>query len=245
MSESNIKTFKQFTSQELTPVSGTQLGSNEGGIHTDSSGNRHYVKFYKNADQAKVEALAGRIYHHMGIHTVKPEYRVIRGKHAVVTRYDDNLAKIKPEDFHHLTPTQASQIGKMFHAAVLTKNWDIVGTEHDNILKNAKTGDLHSIDTGGAFHFRAQGDHKEFGPDIDEHDSLRHKNQQASQVFNHVFSQHPHAERDGLDAVKKLDDEKVKTEFSQSGLKDWEKLHQNFNTRKKMLLVRYHGLKNA
>lgn len=244
MSGGKIKTFQQFTSESLTLHPKTQLGSNEGGIHTDSSGTRHYVKFYKNPDQAKVEALAGKIYHHMGIHTVSPEYRNIGGKHAVVSRYNDDLGKMQPDHFQHLTPTQASQVGRMYHAAVLTKNWDIVGAEHDNILKNAKTGDLHSIDTGGAFHFRAQGEHKDFGPDIDEHSSLKNKNEQSSRVFNRVFSQHPHAETDGVDAVRKLDDEKIKTEFRQSGLKDWEKLHQNFMSRKNLLLARYPALKN-
>ena len=239
MSDGKVKTFKQFTSESLTPQAGTQLGSNEGGIHTDSSGNRHYVKFYKNEDQAKVEALAGKIYHHMGIHTVMPEYRNIGGRHAVVSKYNDNLERMKPEHFQHLTPTQASQVGRMYHAAILTKNWDIVGDEHDNILKNSRTGDLHSIDTGGAFHFRAQGEHKDFGPDIAEHETLRSKNQQAAHVFNHVFSQHPHAEAAGASSARRLDDDKIKAEFRQSGLKDWEKLHQNFMSRKKLLLAKY------
>jgi hypothetical protein len=239
MTTSKIKTFKQFTSQPLQKVSGTQLGTNEGGIHTDSTGKRYYVKHYSNSDQAKVEVLAGKIYHHMGIHTVQPEYREIDGKPSVVSRYDDDLKKMHPSHFEKLTPEQASQVGRMYHAAVLTKNWDIVGLEHGNIVQHARTGNLHALDTGGSFHFRAQGKQKGYGPDIDEHQSLLSKNQQASHVFNHVFSHHPHAEREGLSAVKSLDDKAIENEFRSSGLRNWKELHQNFSARKKSLLAKY------
>ena len=239
MEEGKIKTFRQFTLEGLTPQHNTQMGSNPGGIHTDSTGSRYYVKFYKNADQAKTEALAGNIYHQMGIHTVKPEYRQVGGKHAVVSRYNEHLTKLKPHEFEHVTPEQAKQIGRMYHGAVLTKNWDIVGLEHDNILKDLKTGNLHSVDGGGSFHFRAQGEHKTFGPDVDEHHSLRHKNEQASHVFNRAFENHPHAEHEGLDSVKRLNDDSLHHAFKNSGLSNWEDLHKNFMLRKKALLSKY------
>lgn len=239
MTKGKLKTFKQFTSESLQMVHGTQLGSNKGGIHTDSSGGRYYVKHYKDPEQAKVEALTGRIYAHMGIHTVHPEYRDVNGKPSVVSRFDDDLKKMRPAHFEHLTSSQASDVGKMYHAAILTKNWDIVGLEHDNILQHAKTGNLHAVDTGGAFHYRAQGSLKDFGPDIDEHQSLRIRNKQTSHVFNRVFSQHPHAERDGIEAVRALDDETIEKEFKNSGLKNWKELHTNFQARKKSLLAKY------
>ena len=234
-----IKTFKQFAESALTKIPNTQMGSNQGGLYSANNGDRYYVKHYDNPDQAKSEVLAGKIYHHMGIHTAKPEYREVGGKPSVVTRYDQNLTRMKPKHFEELTPEQATQIGKMYHGAILTKNWDVVGQEHDNILKHSTTGHLHSIDAGGAFHFRAQGKNKDYGPDIGEHSSLRTGNQQSSHVFNRVFASHPHAEHNGVEAVRALDDKTIHHEFESSGLSNWKELHKNFIARKKSLLAKY------
>lgn len=234
-----FKTFAEFISEGLRKEPGSQLGSNEGGVHTDDQGQRFYVKHYGNAEQAKVEALAGKIYGHMGIHTVSPEHKIINGKPSVVSKWNDDLEKMEPHHFEKLTPHQATQVGKMYHAAVLTKNWDIVGLEHDNILRSKKTGDLHSIDTGGAFHFRARGAPKDYGPDIDEHSSLRKENPQSAHVFNAVFKNHPHAEKDGIESVRSLNDAKIHAEFKNSGLSNWKELHANFMERKKKLLSQY------
>lgn len=239
MRSRKFKTFAEFVAEGLIKAPGTQLGSNEGGIHTDEAGQKFYVKHYNNPDQAKVEALTGKIYGHMGIHTVNPEHKVIDSKHSVSSKWNDNLERMEPHHFESLTPKQAGQIGKMYHAAILTKNWDIVGLEHDNILKNKNTGDLHSVDTGGAFHFRARGSNKQYGPDIDEHSSLKKENPQAAHVFNSVFKSHPTAEKDGIKAVRALDDNKIHTEFKNSGLSNWKDLHANFMERKKKLLSKY------
>ncbi len=230
-----IKTFKEFIAEGLQKLPGTQYGSNEGGIHRDTeTGEKHYVKHYAHPDQAKAEVLAGKIYQHMGIHTLKPEHKKVNGKPAVVTKWRDGLKRVDPEQLKNLDSKQAHQVGRMYHAAVLTKNWDVVGADHDNILKDAK-GDLHSVDAGGSFHFRAQGKPKEYGPDIEEHKSLKAHNQ----VFNHTFKQHPDAEREGLKAVKNLDDKKIHSEFKNSGLSNWKELHSNFTARKKALLAKY------
>jgi hypothetical protein len=232
--------FLKFIREEkYTPVEGTQAGSNEGGIHTDSKGGKHYIKYYKNGDQGKVEALTSKIYHHMGIHTLNPEHEKINGKHAVRTKFNDKLESMHGHDFENLNKKQAHQIGRMYHGAVLTKNWDVVGLVHDNIMRHKETGDLHSIDTGGSFHFRAQGKPKEYGPDIAEHKSLRSNSDASGHVFSHVFQHHPEAERAGLDAVKKIDDNHVHGLFKNSGLSNWKELHHNFQERKKKLLAHY------
>jgi hypothetical protein len=237
---SHFLSFREYIREEWKKVSGTQMGSNEGGIHTDEHGERSYIKHYRNADQAKVEALAGKIYNHLGISTLNPEHQVINGKPSVITKYNDNLERMQPHEFEHLSPKQAGQVGRMYHAAVLTKNWDIVGLEHDNILRHGQTGDLHAIDTGGAFHFRAQGGPKEYGPDIAEHGSLRGRpGEPSTHVFGHTFKAHPHAEHEGLEAVRSLDDNKIRHEFENSGLSNWKELHTNFNERKKSLLAKY------
>jgi hypothetical protein len=231
--------FKKLLIESYVAEKGTQMGSNEGGIHTNTAnGKKYYIKYYQNGDQAKTEALAGQIYNHMGINTVNPKHEVIGGKHAVVSEYNPSLQTIRPKEFEKTTPEQANHIGRMYHAATLTKNWDIVGTAHDNIMKHPN-GNLHAIDHGGAFHYRARGGAKEYGPDIGEHSSLRNNNEASGHVFKSVFKEHPEAEKKSLDAVKKIDDTHVHSLFKNSGLSNWEALHKNFAERKKKLLDLY------
>ena len=234
-----MKSFGTFT-EALQKEPGTQYGSNEGGIYHDTdTGDKHYVKFYQNPDQARVEALTGKIYDHMGIKTIKPEHKMVDGKHAIITKWNDKLGRVHPSEFEKLNPKQADQLAKMFHAAVLTKNWDIVGLEHDNIVKDKETGDLHAIDHGGAFHFRARGGPKEYGPDISEHESLRNNGQASEHVFNSLKDQYPQAYKNGIKAVKKINNQHVHDLFQNSGLTNWKDLYNNFSERKRKLLNAY------
>lgn len=218
-------------------IPGTQKGSNEGGLHHNSLTNtKHYIKYYKNGDQAKTEALTGKIYNHMGIHTLDPHYEKIGNKHAIVTPWNDDLKSMHPASFSKLNPKQEGQIGRMYHAAILTKNWDIIGLEHDNVMHNQKTGNIHAIDHGGAFEFRAQGGHKDYDPDIKEKHSLLDTSLPSGQVFHRVFSKNPKAEKEGLKAVKGMDMTHIHTLFKTSGLKNWESLHKNFVAKRDKLL---------
>lgn len=227
--------FKQFFKEELVKEPGTQYGSNEGGVYRDSSGNRFYVKHYKNPDQAKVEALTGKIYNHMGIKTLNPEYKEINGKPSIVTPWNDKLRGMNPSEFEEVDSDQANQLGKMHAAATLTKNWDIVGLEHDNIMKH-EDGSMYAVDHGGAFHFRAQGGPKEYGPDVSERESLVNNNGASGHVFSHIFDNHPLSKAAGVEAVKNIDDEHVEGLFRNSGLSNWKELHQNFKQRKENFL---------
>lgn len=234
----NIPSFKEFVKENYKSV-GSRLGSNEGGVHEDEHGNKYYVKYYKNPDQGKAEVLAGKIYHHMGINTVQPEMAKINNKSAVVSKWDENLSVKPPKFYDKVSKTHAHQLGKMYHAAILTKNWDIAGLEHDNIMHNKHTDNLHAIDHGAAFHFRARGSHKDFGSDIDEHKSLREPHHAAGHVFNSAFKHHPEAEHNGVEAVRKINDDHIHHLFKNSGLNNWEDLHKNFQERKKKLLDKY------
>lgn len=233
-----IKKFAQFT-EELKKVEGTQKGSNDGGIHINTeTGEKHYVKHYHNADQAKTEALVGKIYHHMGIHTIHPQYIEHEGKPAISTKWNEHLKPMHKSEFDNLSHHQAHQVARMKHAAVLTKNWDIVGLQHDNIMKDHK-GNLTSIDHGGSMNFRAQGGHKDYGHDIGEHKSLIDNHEASGHVFKSTFKQHPDVERKGLDAVKNIDDTHIHHLFKHSGLSNWKELHSSFVSRKKKLLDHY------
>jgi hypothetical protein len=234
-----MKTFLEYIKEELKVDYGTQGGSNKGGQATDSvTGEKYYVKHYANSDQAKVEALTGKIYKHMGISTLNPEYKEINGKPSIATKWNPNLSSVKPKEFENTNKTQAKQIGKMYHAAALTKNWDIVGLEHDNIMKDS-SGNMVSVDHGGSFHFRARGGPKDYGSDIKEHESLRNNSEASGHVFSSVFEKHPQAEKESIDAVKKIDDEHVHGLFKNSGLSNWKELHKNFMERKSKLLSKY------
>jgi hypothetical protein len=227
-----LKSFLDFLEEELKAQSGTQMGSNEGGIHHDEDGVKHYVKYYKNGDQAKTEALTGNLYHHMGIHTIQPKYHNINGKHAIVSKYNDNLEVKHPKFYDKVSKEHAHHLGKMYHAAVATKNWDIVGLEHDNIMHDKKKGHLVSIDHGGAFNFRAQGGHKDFGSDTDEKESLRQKHLPSGHVFNSAFHHHPEAEEQSKKELKaSVDHKHVKKLFKDSGLSNWKDLHKGFTDR--------------
>ena len=176
----------------------------------------------------------------MGLHTLNPKYENHDGKHAITTKFNDNLERMEPHHFENLDQNQREQIAGMYHAGVLTKNWDIVGLEHDNIMKDKTTGHLHAIDNGGAFNFRAMGGHKDYGDDIAEHKTfLNGSNYSSSHVFNHVFQQDPHVEYKALDRVKNLDHDAVKDAFASSGLHNWPELHSNFMKRKQALLDHY------
>lgn len=229
--------FKQYLEEALKKV-GHQMGSNSGGLyHDDQTGEKHYRKEYRNGDQAKAEELTGKIYHKLGIDTFHPKYSHENGKHVISTKWRDDVRPSRDDDYADLSKDQAHQLARMHHGAVLTKNWDIVGTGKDNVMKDKK-GNFSSIDHGGAFHFRAQGGHKDYSPDIAEHKSL-HGDHDAGDVFNEVKDQHPSAFKDTIHHVKNLDDEAVKKDFKDSGLHNWEDLHKNFQERKKKLLDHY------
>lgn len=220
----------------MTPIPRTQYGSNPGGIHVDEGGVEHYVKHYANPDQGRVEALTGRIYGDMGIHTLQPEHREVNGRPALVTRWRHDLEPVHHSDFTRLSAAQHQDVGRMYHGAILTKNWDILGLGHDNVMRHTGDGRLFSVDHGGAFHFRAQGGHKDYGPDVGEHHSLRHNDQASGQVFHHVLSKDPGAYAAGHHAVEGLDMDRVRHHFETSGLSNADELHHNFVERRKALL---------
>jgi hypothetical protein len=158
-----MKTFKDFKSQILEALiqKGQRLGSNPGGLHTDDqTGEDHYVKYPKNPDQAKTEALSSKIHQMLGVNTIPSEQQMINGKQAVVSKWVNGLRPMKLREISTLHPDDHKQIGKLFAAAVLTRNHDAVGTGLDYGEGNLyldKNNRLHHGDVGGSFHYRAQG----------------------------------------------------------------------------------------
>lgn len=221
---------------------GNRLGSNKGGKYYDfTTRQNYYIKFPKNPDQAKSEALAAKIQSMMGIHTLEPEHKIINGEHAVVSKWVDGLEKLHHSHLDNLTPEHDKELGKIYAAAILTKNWDSTGTGLDYDTGNIDihpSGHLYNIDPGGSFEFRAQGGHKDYTPDINEKDSLRNDNLnwESANVYNTAFKRTPESIEHGLNAVRNLNPHKVKEAFSSSGLSNWEQLHNTFLKRKELLL---------
>jgi hypothetical protein len=222
----------------LTKVSGAK-GSNDGGVFADAQGHKFYVKFYANPDQARTEELASGLFELMGNKTPGPRVTEVNGKQALVTAWNDRLEQLSPHDFKKLSDTQNLQVARMYHAATLTKNWDVLGLVHDNLVRHKDTGEMVEVDTGGSFNFRAQGGHKDYGPDIAEQKSLRNPQNASGDVFNHVFSKHPDLEKTSLDTIQHLDMGKVKGLFEKSGLKNRTELYDNFAKRRTALLAHY------
>lgn len=229
----------RFASASMTKVSGKK-GSNDGGVFKDdATGEHHYVKFYANPEQGKTEALASALFEEMGAKTPSPKMMQVNGKPAVVTKWNTNYETLRPSDFRKLTSDQQLQVARMYHAATLTKNWDVLGLTHDNVVRDKTSGDMVEVDTGGSFKFRAQGGPKDYGPDIAEQKSLRNPSNASGDVFNHIFAKNPALEHASLDKIRGLDMTKVQDMFAKSGLKDQADLFKNFAARRTALLAHY------
>lgn len=212
---------------------GGQLGSNPGGQYSDGK-HEYYVKFYQNKEQAQSEVLAAKVYEAMGIKTLKPEIGNVDGKLAVITKWDTSTTPVTATDFSKLTPTQQADVGKMYMAAIVTKNWDIVGLAYDNIMHH-DSGRLISVDQGGAFKFRAQGSQKPFGTDIAEYNSLKQNNGPSGHVFGANMT--PTAEAAGIKALTLMNMGEVAKAFIHSGLDDAKELYTAFYARREALLT--------
>lgn len=219
-----------------------QLGSNPGGRYQDNNtGEHYYIKYPKDPEQAKTEALAGNIQKLMGVNTLEPEHRVINGSSAVVSKWVPDLTKLTHDGLDKLTTDQHHEIGKLYASSVLIKNWDSTGTGMDYGEGNIdihKSGKVYGIDPGGSFEYRAQGGHKNYTPDIAEAHSLRDPdlNWESANVYNTVFEKTPEALTTGINAAKNLKDEDVHAAFANSGLSNWRELHKTFNERKRLFL---------
>lgn len=221
------------------PVVGTQKGSNPGGIFIDHNDEKHYVKFYSNEQQARSEVAASKIYNMVGAKTVEPRLVRYRGTLGVASKWQ-GMTDLGPPGYHgggeHYHEQDPHELVKHFHAGVLTKNWDTVGDEHDNLKKDAE-GNLRTVDTGGSFRFRAMGGRKDFGPDIAEHDTLRNGfNRRAQAAFGHLTREHFASHGDHL---RKLTHENVRDVFRETGVHDADEHAANVIARRDALLRKF------
>lgn len=224
-------------------------GSNPGGVYVDDKTNeKFHMKFPQvDPDQVKTELLSSRIQEMMGINNYNPQFINHEGEDGIISKWREGDAPLKTKDIAGLTPEQQHQIGRAFAHAVLTKNWDVVGTGVDYGSGNLRFHDnkIHSIDPGGSFNFRAQGGHKNYDDNISEINTLRDPNinRDSAKVFNGVFSKNPEALQHGIYAAENLDMNEVKKAFKSSGLYDWEDMYNTFSSRRKKFLSQMKGSK--
>ena len=160
---------------------GPQGGSNPGGKFTDEHGTEWYCKFPADADVAKSEVLAAKLYSAAGI----------AGQDAMLVTKDGKLGiASKWQEVKKASPAELSKVDGVavgFATDAWLGNWDVVGMEFDNLQVDA-SGKAVRVDAGGSLEYRAQGGKKSFGNVVTELDSLRDKaiNPQAAKVFGHL-----------------------------------------------------------
>lgn len=220
----NLKAFISKLVEDVNSLAnwkqvGSRLGSNPGGTFLNPAGEKHYVKFYSNPNQARSEVASAALYHRSGLHTTSPSLMSSDGNVAVVSPWKDGMKEISSSEYKSPTPELTHQLAKHFHAAVLTKNWDAVGLENDNLMKSPE-GNIHSVDLGGTLKFRAMGGPKPYDDGIGEHETLRDRS--MNQWGHAAFGSLPHdVLRSTLsDITKSNTPDAVHADFKSSGLID-------------------------
>jgi len=193
---------------------GEQKGSNPGGLYEAPDKQRYYVKFYTDENQARTEFAANAVYKMLGVEMPELALRDWDGKLALVSRWRTDLKAMKAADMI----VHPDDMARIFHASVLTKNWDVVGLEFDNVLVG-KNGRLVMIDAGGSFKYRARGGAKAYEAAVDEVKTLRdaRMNPQSASVFNAVFGKNVWLEREGAEGLLNLNKAEVKKVFERAG----------------------------
>lgn len=188
----------------LSKKVGGQKGSNLGGLYEDAQGKKHYVKEYKNPQQAMTEAAANSVYRELGFEVPESFVRVgSDGKTYFVSKWIDDMEGTLGQI--GMTAKDAEQILDGFVADVFTANWDAVGTGLDNVVRLAN-GKIIRIDQGGAFLFRAQGALKPPSVlgQITEWENFVAKNPYYKQVFQKAGLEN--ADALAARAVKQIDE---------------------------------------
>ncbi len=201
------------SAEPWTFVSGQQ-GSNYGGVFNDPQGVPWYVKAPQSDVHVRNEALANALYRAAGVDVPDMTMTTLQGKPAVASRM---LSKRHYAPLGQLAPAPASNAEKLVRSGFATDawlgNWDVIGLTRDNIM--SAPGKAFRIDMGGALRFRAQGNPKEFGPEVKEWDTLRNENvnPQSASVFQFMTIPEMKASIDKVLAVPKETIVKLATQY--------------------------------
>lgn len=145
--------------QDVTAIKG--LGGHSGAGATlvqDANGNL-YVKKQgaQNPGHLKEESAADAAYRALGVDV--PEHQLYPGPVKLAKFVEGKtLASVQKND-PKAAEAAAASLRKGFAADALLANWDVVGTDFDNILIGSN-GKTYRIDNGGALRYRAMGGQK-------------------------------------------------------------------------------------
>jgi len=144
----------------------------------DQHGNRFVRKRGANSGHVTSEHEANELYRAMGVPV--PDTRL----------YHDDKGAFVLSRFHEgkqpkLDEAARDELKKHFVADALLGNWDVTGASGDNLLRDAKTGQILRIDNGGALAYRAQGKLKgsAWNAQVSEIDTMRSPSTLAGSVF--------------------------------------------------------------
>lgn len=142
----------------------------------DHTGKKWLVKHYRgNPDRVATELLANAIYRELDI--LVPEagigtWQGPNGEELITCTYP--MLEGEPRSWSEPN----ALLAEGFVADALLANWDVIGLEQDNILWT-EDGTPIRIDQGGTFMFRAQGMTKDYGPEVEELESMLGKKGQV------------------------------------------------------------------
>lgn len=178
-SQGNAAASGGMPSMDNWVKTGEQKGSNPGGKFKDPSGQEWYCKWPSDAEAAKSEVLAARLYALAGLSAQDCMLVTKGGKTAIATKWVNIKNAGSPEA---LAAADGALSG--FAVDAWLGNWDVVGLTYDN-MQIGQDGKAHRVDAGGSLEYRAQGDKKPFGAKVEEIDTLRdaQKNPKAAAVF--------------------------------------------------------------
>ena len=156
-----------------------RLGSNDGGWHENpSTGDRFYLKFYKDPNQARVEFISNEIYRHLGFKAAASEL-VETGDSLAIASAEIPGAKFAPPERQVLSDDVRS--GCL--TDIFLGNYDVAGLVYDNIVED-ENGNMHRIDNGGSLTFRARGKPKDYpGHDIPEFSTMLDPQSTTGRIF--------------------------------------------------------------
>lgn len=148
---------------------GGPLGSQGGGWYRDKeTGQRYLVKPAQSPRHAENEYAAAKFYKRAGLNVDDTGvFANADGKWFIVKRAiqgsDGKLGKIIGDD---ITPDLQRQARDGFGVDAVAASWDAYGMNGDNVIVD-QSGQLHRIDVGGSFAYRAMGSDKEsFNPGV-------------------------------------------------------------------------------
>jgi predicted DNA-binding WGR domain protein len=169
-------------SMDTWTQTGPQAGSNPGGKFRDPDGQEWYCKFPADADTAKSEVLAAKLYGLAGLAGQDAKLVNKGGKIGIASRWQDVS---KASSAKALTKVPGVIDG--FATDAWLGNWDVVGMGMDN-LQIGGDGKAVRVDAGGSLEYRAQGEKKPFGSKVEEIDTLLDsgKNAHSAAVFSGI-----------------------------------------------------------